>query len=312
MDSFYNKKNPEIPKQTNLNANVLPLMIPRARFHHPQSISSINSYSPDNLTKADSSILKYFRSNSPAAASPVPVKFQFSGGPSGRRSSLSPLSAVENLEAVDGILVASVASGRRVSRSGADSGFCGPESPLSSMPSSSTNSVLYKVEICRAWEDLGHCRFGSKCQAHLYKSFPGSGPYTYSTKSSFPQQAVAEVAVSLNELTSHLKPEPSSKSRATSIKFDHTGKSSISISEFKDIRKMLSSTLSSPLNCPLGSKNTNITVRYWSPQDDDIEVTLPDHAENSQSKEYIDAHIHNVLYGPSKRRLPVFIEICPE
>nr|DAD40168.1 TPA_asm: hypothetical protein HUJ06_014491 [Nelumbo nucifera] len=88
-----------------------------------------------------------------------------------RGSSPSPLSSIENLETppsksppvfatpvkveedvlvMDGILVGSVPGGR--TRSGPDSG------------SSSSGNSLYKTEICRAWEDTGNCRYGSKCQ----------------------------------------------------------------------------------------------------------------------------------------------------
>lgn len=34
--------------------------------------------------------------------------------------------------------------------------------------SSSSGSVgYYKSEICRAWEEFGHCRSGSKCQVYF-------------------------------------------------------------------------------------------------------------------------------------------------
>ncbi|KAI3445701.1 hypothetical protein Pfo_002366 [Paulownia fortunei] len=53
----------------------------------------------------------------------------------------------------------------------------------------------------------------------------------------------------------------------------------------------------------------------WTPQDDGIEVTLPSDSteEKNPSTEDVDAYIEKVLYGTnSRKRLPVFVEICPD
>ncbi|GAA0151799.1 hypothetical protein LIER_10438 [Lithospermum erythrorhizon] len=58
----------------------------------------------------------------------------------------------------------------------------------------------------------------------------------------------------------------------------------------------------------------------WSPLDDDIKVYLPspvstendDDSNNMPSKEDVDLHIQEVLFGSSqKKRLEVFTKICP-
>lgn len=92
--------------------------------------------------------MKYLRSNSPSIGN-------ISSGKGSFKSSVSPLSentpvklAEDDVLVVDGILVAS------------DSGVGGS----CSSSSSSGSGASYKTEICRAWEDFGHCRFSSKCQ----------------------------------------------------------------------------------------------------------------------------------------------------
>ncbi|KAM5575405.1 hypothetical protein ABKV19_014390 [Rosa sericea] len=60
---------------------------------------------------------------------------------------------------------------------------------------------------------------------------------------------------------------------------------------------------------------TVISCKDWSPQDDGIEVILPP-TEISSSKEDVDASSTaglSPVYGPTtRRRLPLFAEICPE
>lgn len=53
----------------------------------------------------------------------------------------------------------------------------------------------------------------------------------------------------------------------------------------------------------------------WSPLDDGIPITLPSTSSKTTtpSKEDVNSYMHNVLHAPSSRkRLPVFTEICPE
>lgn len=83
----------------------------------------------------------------------------------------SPLSLIENRETtptpavkveedvlvMDGIMVESVA-GKKGTRSVLS------ESSGSSPGAAASANGLYKTDICRSWEDLLSCRYGSKCQ----------------------------------------------------------------------------------------------------------------------------------------------------
>jgi len=58
--------------------------------------------------------------------------------------------------------------------------------------------------------------------------------------------------------------------------------------------------------------NSN-TISDWSPLDDGIEVVLPNGSDRVPSREEVDAYIFGILNKPTtKRRLPVFAEICKE
>ncbi|KAF5951918.1 hypothetical protein HYC85_009862 [Camellia sinensis] len=282
------------------------------RFHHP-SKSPSSAIDKNNLENLDSTLIRYLRSRSPASATTgdafkTPAidspKYYNSGGSSGfgsrGSSSVSPLSALENLEpsvfktpvkveedvlVMDGILVRSGAGGRLRSLTSSDSG--------GSSSSSGSNS-FFKTEICRSWEDFSHCRYGSKCQvcvslpfslAQMCKSYSSSGSCSYGARCRFvhhqvvaaaspTEPAVTDVALAKTQTISPVKPENSN-----------------------------------------GSLSVTVTNTDWSPEDDGIEVTLPcsSSPEKIPSREAVDAYINNVLYGPSRRkRLPVFAEICPE
>ncbi|XP_004300690.1 PREDICTED: uncharacterized protein LOC101301976 [Fragaria vesca subsp. vesca] len=77
-----------------------------------------------------------------------------------------------------------------------------------------------------------------------------------------------------------------------------------------------SKTLHSTSKTLYSTSMTPITVICcgdWSPQDDGIEVVLPSSTEEPPSKADVDEHITASLYGPTtRRRLPLFGEICPE
>ncbi|XP_039035161.1 zinc finger CCCH domain-containing protein 39-like [Hibiscus syriacus] len=133
MDSnFYNESN----KLNVLKSSIIPKLTTTPVRSRGNSYSS-----PENL-------IKYLRSNS--------VSSSGNSGSTGKscfRSSVSPQSEKTPLKVVDedvfvmdGVLVAS------------DSSIIGSGS------SSSGSTGFYKSEICRAWEELGHCRYRSKCQ----------------------------------------------------------------------------------------------------------------------------------------------------
>ncbi|KAF3794188.1 Zinc finger protein [Nymphaea thermarum] len=65
----------------------------------------------------------------------------------------------EDVVVMEGVLVTSLASTGTWPRSS-------PAAAGSSLsPTSlSSTSVLYKTEMCRSWEEMGACRYGSRCQ----------------------------------------------------------------------------------------------------------------------------------------------------
>lgn len=115
----------------------------------------------------DSMIVTYFRGG---AGSPIksPASDRFSSNyqrsSSSNRSgsSRSPLSPLESVNApmmaadevlvMDGVLVSSVVG------SGSSSNSC------------SSGKSVHKKELCRAWEDLGHCRYAASCQVSLSRT----------------------------------------------------------------------------------------------------------------------------------------------
>uniref|UniRef100_A0A5B6YYC1 C3H1-type domain-containing protein n=1 Tax=Davidia involucrata TaxID=16924 RepID=A0A5B6YYC1_DAVIN len=327
-----------------LNGNVSPINAQRDNhqfflgggcYHRPSKSPSVDPYASidsSNLENFDSTLIRYLRSGSPASASSGDApkyrsmignqyhssKSNTSGSSSSgfglrRSSSVSPLSAIENLETppsrsppvfktpvkveedvlvMDGILVGSVPSARVRSLASSDSS--GSSSPGS--------KSLYKTEICRPWEDSGSCRYGSKCQfAHgkeelrpsrfhnknkseTCKSFTSLGSCTYGAKCRFVHHQV---------MTAPPLIEPAAAVAA--------------------VTQTVSPTKSEQASS--GSGTITFTSSDWSPQDDGIEVALPSSvsADKTPSREDVDAYLHSVLYGPIRRkRLPVFAEICPE
>lgn len=194
-----------------LNATVPPiniqmdnhLVIGGTGHYHQET----NSKSPTILDRS-TPIVRYFRSRSPVVGKLPSVGDTFSPpvadvintnyrsaiinhyasstsgsssfGSRGGGSSLSPLSAIENLETppvrspqiygtpvkvdeevivMDAILIASVPGGVKTIRSAVDSGSGG---------GSSLGKNQYRTDICRSWEDSGSCRFGHKCQVSYF------------------------------------------------------------------------------------------------------------------------------------------------
>ncbi|KAE8721788.1 FAD/NAD(P)-binding oxidoreductase family protein [Hibiscus syriacus] len=288
MDSsFYNESNKlNVLKSSN---------IPKLTTTPVRSRGNYYS-SPENL-------IKYLRSNSVSS----------SGGNSGSsgkscfRSSVSPQSEKTPLKVVDedvfvmdGVLVA---SDTNIIGSGSSSGSFG----------------FYKSEICRAWDEFGHCRYGSKCQfahgkedvrptcfpfrtkseAQVYKSCASAMPNTFSLKPRL-LHPLTETTAIITQKDSSTRPEetkPEANRSNTNATMKH-----------KTNNISPTSTI---------GPDTIITTTFtiganWSPQDDGIDVTL--FPGKTPSRENIDAYIDGVLYGgpTTKKRLPVFSAICPE
>ncbi|TYI37333.1 hypothetical protein ES332_A03G204700v1 [Gossypium tomentosum] len=312
MDSFYNENN-----KLNVlkNSNIPKLMTPaRSRGSYYSS--------PENL-------IKYLRSNSLSSCGNGS-----SSGKSSFRSSVSPQSEKTPLKVVekdvlvmDEVLVAS------------DSNTVGSGS------SSSSGSVgYYKSEICRDWEEFGHCRYGSKCQfahgkeevrpaclpfrtkseAQIYKSYASTVSNSYSSKPRL-LHPVTETAAFITQKDSFANPGYTGPSFSTPIKPEETIINSLSTVQPDITRLNTNFTMKRNTKTSKINPTSTSTIRHdtsattftngsnWSPQDDRIDVTLPSFPGQTPSKGDIDAYIDNVLHAPAtKKRLPVFSAICPE
>ncbi|KAK8518981.1 hypothetical protein V6N12_012215 [Hibiscus sabdariffa] len=218
-------------------------------------VRSRGSYysSPENL-------IKYLRSNSVSS----------SGGNSGSsgkscfRSSVSPQSEKTPLKVVDedvfvmdGVLVAS------------DTNIIGSGS------SSSGSIGFYKSEICRAWEEFGHCRYGSKCQfAHgkedvrptcfpfrtkseVYKSYASTVPNAFGSKPRL-LHPLTETTAIITQKDSPTRPEETIFNFLSTVQPETT-------------RPNTNFTMKPKTN----KISPTSTIRAnWSPQDDGIDVTL--------------------------------------
>ncbi|KAE8668270.1 FAD/NAD(P)-binding oxidoreductase family protein [Hibiscus syriacus] len=288
MDSsFYNESN----KLNVLNSSNIPklMTIPvRSRGNYYSS--------PDNL-------IKYLRSNSVSSSGGN----SSSSGKSCFRSSVSPQSEKTPLKVVDedvfimdGVLVAS------------DTNI------IDSGSSSSGSFGFYKSEICRAWDEFGHCRYGSKCQfAHgkedvhptcfpfrtkseVYKSYASTVPNTFGSKPRLLHLLATPIITQKDSSTRLEETKPETTRSNTNFAMKHGAKN---ISPTSTIG-------------PDTTATTTFTIgANWSPQDDGIDVTLPtSFPGKTPSRENIDAYIDGVLYGgpTPKKRLPVFSAICPE
>ncbi|KAJ6352759.1 hypothetical protein OIU76_001890 [Salix suchowensis] len=290
----------------------------------------------------DSMIVTYLRGG---AGSPIksPASDRFSSNyqrsSSSNRSgsSRSPLSPLESVNApmmaadevlvMDGVLVSSVVG------SGSSSNSC------------SSGKTVHKKELCRAWEDLGHCRYAASCQfahgkeelhpphfpiknkavVHSCKSYatsPRSSPHVPKCRILPPAMTKAAVSAShtaFSKITGYTSPSPSPVT-ISSEKFSKNSTTPISTPDH--FLRTYISTRPEPCNkSPAASIKSEdskmvftatISSDNWSPQDDGIEIAMPRQTGKCISREEGDAYIHSVLYGPAtKKRLPVFSELCP-
>ncbi|GLT96667.1 hypothetical protein SLE2022_142730 [Rubroshorea leprosula] len=305
MDSLYSKNKLNMPK-----GNVSTLMIPARGSFSPYS--------------SQESLVKYLRSSSSSIGN-------ISSGKGSFKSSVSPFSentpvklAEDDVLVVDGILVAS------------DSGVGGSRSSSSS----SGSGASHKTEMCRAWEDFGHCRFSSKCQfAHgkeelrpnrfpirnksetqMCKSYASTGSCIYGPKCHLIHPVIMETTAVISEMDSATSPAHNNQNPRATIKPE--GSSSIPNPTVKSDSTCITASYStystikpkfckSPISIkPEISPKMVTNVNNWSPVDDGIEVTLPSHPDKVPSRKETNMYIYKILYGLSTRRLPVFHEIC--
>ncbi|KAL4281138.1 hypothetical protein GQ457_03G004780 [Hibiscus cannabinus] len=230
-----------------------------------------------NYYSSPGNLIKYLRSNSLSGSG--------NSGSSGKscfRSTVSPQSEKtppkvvdEDVFVMDGVLVA---SDTNIKGSG-------------SSPSGSTG--FYKSEICRTWEELGHCRYGSKCQFEHGKEDVRPTCLPFRTKSEvYKPFASSKPRLLLHPVTGTTPTKPETTRSNTNFTM-----------------KPKTNTIN-----PTTTTTTTTNGANWSPQDDGIDVTLPpSFPGETPSRGDIDACIDGVLYGPTtKKRLPAFSAIRPE
>ncbi|XVE93079.1 hypothetical protein REPUB_Repub01dG0159300 [Reevesia pubescens] len=302
MDSFYNETNRRLNV---LNSHIPKLIIP------PRNRANYYS-SPQNL-------IKYLRSNSLSSSSNSNGS-SGSSGKKGFRSSASPRSektpvkvVEEDVLVMDGVLVASHTN------------------IVGSASSSSGNFGFYRSGICRTWEEFGHCRYGSECkfahgkeevrptcfpfrsksEAQMYKSYASTVSSTYGSKSRLLHPGTETASIIAQKGSSNrpdpIKPEKTIINSLSNVQPVNTRLTTNFTMKPKSNKTTCTSTIR-----PVTSATTFNNGTYWSPQDDGIDVTLPSFPGKIPSRGDIDAYIDSVLYGPTRRRLPVFSAFCPE
>ncbi|KAL0335152.1 UNVERIFIED_CONTAM: hypothetical protein Sradi_4727100 [Sesamum radiatum] len=231
--------------------------------------------------------------------------------PSESSSSSSPL--VKYLQAADPSSTSNsppvfmTRSGRSHSTSSPSSGGSG-----------SGQSRYYKNRLCRFWENTGACQFGSGCQfAHgreelrpprssgkikletskLNSNLEGSTPSSYGTK--YPP-------------ISQVKTPSTSRTLLISITTNGNGPPHITRPSQTTFWKYQFQQRNRKY---YSAPPTPTSRSDWTPEDDGIEVSLPLGSTEGKkpTKQDVDAQIEKMLYGTkSRKRLPVFVEICPD
>ncbi|KAL6494559.1 hypothetical protein OROGR_031359 [Orobanche gracilis] len=244
-------------------------------------------------------------------------------------SFMTPVKVEEDVIVMDGIPVPKSNKGSgevrmrsTLSSSSFNSNFVGVRSNSTSSSSSGggtrggriENIKHHKNRLCRFWETCGTCQFGSECQfAHgkeelqrlsrssgkikleIFKSnnnLEGSPSSSYGTKT--PIQSKSPSSPAAAEESFPLPSLPTDMAFSTSP---------------VQVKQLSGNTI------PSSKIPTSPTRSEWTPVDDGIEVILPFGSTEvkNPSKEDVHAYIQNVLSGTSTRkRLPVFVEICPE
>lgn len=241
----------------------------------------------------ESILMRYLRSGSPSDHDYSPSRN--TSRPIVSRSSISsrsPLSGVENLEedvlVMDGILVDS----NKISKSAGKF-----RSPVNSDSSPNSGVNLYKTELCMSWEDTGTCRYGYKCQfAHGQEEMrPLQNRFRTDYVVQFMDPYYSPLSSPFSSSSKKISPETTAPAPT------------------KEARKSKSKKASLTQPNDTRSVTPNLTSTDWSPMDDGIVVELPSSTGKAPSRQAVDEHIHSVICGPSqKKRLPVFVDICPE
>ncbi|XP_008811573.1 zinc finger CCCH domain-containing protein 9-like [Phoenix dactylifera] len=284
------------PKSTG-SPDVDPSLLRYTRSRLPLSVSSSsasNSPGPHSTARKRLHRLLYLRSSlsSLSSSSPLsPIENLPSALARSPKMYKTPVKVEveEDVLVMDGVLVTDSESARPRS-SVSEFGSTGSSSSSSSANDGGGNS-LYKTEICRSWDELGFCRYGSKCQyAHGKEELRG----TRSTrpKSEVGGQSGKSVPIAgsyayRNRFRYHPSAFSSSASATTRAIAAPAAKATIMRAEVG------STAVAAPTVSPRRSLSEPSFI--WPPTQEE------------------EAYINQVLYGPSqRRRLPVFCEICPQ
>ncbi|KAK4438219.1 Zinc finger protein zfs1 [Sesamum alatum] len=274
---------------------------------------------PSDSSSSPSALVKYLQAADSASTFDSPSMF------------ITPVKVEEDVIVMDGIpvpksnkgsgegrmrvttssnpAIGGLVSGRSHSTSSSSSGGGG-------RGSGTEHSRYYKNRLCRFWETTGTCQFGSGCQfAHgreelrpprpsgkikvetfkLNNNLEGSTPSSYGTK--YPP-------------ISQVKPPPPQPPPPAAAAAEPFSLPSPPTGMDFPTPQLPGSTISSSTTA-----NTTPPRSDWIPADDGIEVSLPIGSTEGKnpSKQDVDSYIEKVLYGTKPRkRLPVFVEICPD
>lgn len=306
--SMENLHSSKAPKLKSLSRTFLPINMQNdigRRYRH----SIFDPYASDS-SNSPSPLAKYLRSTTPLAAienlQTPPTVFR-----------APPMKVEEDVLVMDGILI-------EKSNKSCDSGGVRVRSSLKSSDSrrgslgsgggGSENDnrrlYCYKAENCRSCEDSSICRFGSKCQFANRKEELRLRTNSSESNSKF------EICESYN-----ISGGSSSSSYGTKCRF---GPHEIKAAQGPAITPTLPIPMALPTS-PIEVKQpsdavvfsrpstASLTTSDWTPQDDQIEITLPcgTTERENPSREDVDDHIQRVLYGTgSRKRLAVFAEFC--
>ncbi|CAI9769232.1 unnamed protein product [Fraxinus pennsylvanica] len=303
MENLHSSK---APKLKSLSRKLLPINMQNAigrRYHH----SIFDPYASDS-SNSPSPLAKYLRSTTPLAAienlQTPPTVFR------------APMKVEEDVLVMDGILIEKSnkscdSGGVRVrssvkssdSRRGSLGSLISSSLSLSSPgggdggnENNNRSLYCYKAENCRSCEDSSICRFGSKCQFAHRKEELRLRTNSSSSNSKF------EICESHN-----ISGGSSSSSYGTKCRF---GPHEIKAAQGPAITPTLPIPMALPTS-PIEVKQpsdafvfsrpstTSLTTSDWTPQDDEIEITLPcgTTERENPSREDVDDHIQKVLYG---------------
>ncbi|GFP98666.1 zinc finger protein zfs1 [Phtheirospermum japonicum] len=295
------------PKLKSLDGVVSPINVLNLPYGRRRTGSLFDPYASDS-SDSPSPLMKYLRSADSKPNSPPAF--------------VTPVKVEEDVIVMDGIpLPKSSKGGSEVrtrlplmSSSSFNSNYGGGRSNSTLSPASGGGGVEnikpQRNTLCRFWKTCGTCQFGSECQfAHgkeeLQRPPRSSGKIKHEIfKSNINLEGSASPSYGKNY-------SPISQAKSLSAAEEAFSSPSLpSAMAFStapvQVKHLSGSAIPSSTAPKAYSRRSD-----WSPLDDGIEINLP-FAKNP-SKGDVDAYIEKVLSGTnSGKRLPVFVEICPD